>query len=109
MKRLLLIVSLLFLSSVLSAAIYKGHRIYVKKCTTCHTDKEGFLKSKTIKEWESLVSNDGKALKELHTKDPKAAPSLEYFDSPKYKKKLKHLREFLKEYAKDSGKIPAFN
>jgi len=109
MKRLFLVVSLFMIVSSLSAAIYKGHRIYIKQCATCHIEKESFLKSKTIKEWEALLIKNGKPLKDIHLKNPKAKPSLKYFNSRKYAKKLKHLRDFFREYAKDSGKIPAFN
>jgi len=109
MKKLFFIISLLVISCNLSAAIYKGHRIYIKQCTNCHTDKEALVKSRTVKEWQVLLAGDGKALRDMHLKDSKAKSSLKYFNSSKYTKKLKHLRDFFKEYAKDSGKIPAFN
>ena len=109
MKKLFFVISLVIVTSSLSAAIYKGHMVYVKQCSKCHVHGESFLKSKTIKEWGFLVSNNGKPLRDIHIKSPKAKASVEYFNSKKYTKKLRHLREFLKEYAKDSGKIPAFN
>ena len=109
MKQLIMIFIFIFATSMLSAAIYKGHRIYVKECGSCHTNKEGFLKTKTASQWESLMKNKGKPLKEIHIKDAKAKKSLKYFNSAKYTKKSKHLKEFLMEYAKDKDKVPAFN
>jgi hypothetical protein len=111
MQRLFLFVLLIFIfdGSLLSAAIYKGYRVYVQECSKCHTDKQAFVKSKTIQEWSKLMANHGKPLKEIHLKNDKAKSSWNYFNTKKYTKKSKHLKEFLIEYAKDSGKVPAFN
>ena len=91
------------------AAIYKGQRVFKRVCVECHTTRQTFIKEKTISEWEELVAENGKALAEKHLKDIRAKDSWKYFMSKKYTKKLKHLRQFLVEYAKDSGKIPACN
>ena len=98
-----------FAISSLNAAAYKGQRIFVKKCVGCHTSKQSFIKTKTISQWEDLMINKGKPLADLHLKDKKAKESWKYFNSKKYSKKSKHLKDFLMEYAKDSGNVPACN
>ena len=108
-KMLFIVLFFAFSASTLFSAIYKGHRIYVRTCSKCHTDKQAFVESKTIKEWAKLMNNKGEPLKKLHLKNQKAKASWDYFNSSKYTKKSKHLKEFLMEYAKDSGKVPAFD
>ncbi len=98
-----------FTLSSLHAAVYKGQRIFVKKCASCHTSKLSFIKTKTISEWEDLMENKGKPLADLHLKDKEAKKSWEYFNSKRYYKKSKHLEDFLMEYASDSGNVPACN
>jgi len=98
----------LFLLSDADAAIYKGQNIFIKKCIVCHKNGENFVAKHTKAEWEKLLRQDGKPLGALHLKTKKAKKSWKYFKSQKYRKKSKHLREFLVEYAKDSGKIPLF-
>jgi uncharacterized membrane protein YgaE (UPF0421/DUF939 family) len=100
--------SILCLSS-LNAAIYKGQRIFVKKCVKCHYSGQSFIAKKEMSEWEELMQNKGKSLAKLHLKDEKAKESWKYFKSKKYYKKSKHLKQFLMEYAKDSGNVPACN
>lgn len=51
----------------------------------------------------------GKPLASLHLKSKKSKKSWKYFKSKKYSKKSKHLKQFLIEYAKDSGNVPACN
>jgi len=91
------------------AAVYKGQMVFVKKCANCHRDKEVFIKSRTAVEWESILKNKGEPLLKLHLNDKKARKSWKYFNSKRYTRKVKHLRDFLVEYAKDSGKVPACN
>ncbi|MEA2091483.1 MAG: cytochrome C [Campylobacterota bacterium] len=103
------ILALFFIIPSVNAAAYKGQRIFVKKCVSCHTSKQSFIKTKTVSQWEDLMENRGKPLADLHLKDKKAKDSWEYFKSKKYNKKSKHLKDFLMEYAKDSGNVPACN
>ena len=105
---LFLLITILFNISA-SAAVYKGQVVFVKRCASCHKDKEGFIKSKTIAQWSGILKNDGEPLLKLHLNDKKAKKSWAYFNSKKYAKKVKHLKDFLVEYAKDSGKVPACN
>ena len=55
------------------------------------------------------MKKKGLALKKIHLKTKKAKRAWKYFKSKKYTKKSKHLQQFLVEYAKDSGNVPACN
>ena len=91
------------------AAIYKGQKVFVKKCLKCHEAGQAFVATKKIRYWKKAMKKKGKKLAQLHLKDKKAKKSWKYFKSKKYTKKSKHLKQFLVEYAKDSGNVPACN
>jgi hypothetical protein len=107
-----LAVGIVVLFSIVSqdacAAAYKGQRIYAKHCVACHGRQE-FIGSKTASQWSALFVNKAKPLVSLHLKSKKAKESWDYFSSKKFTKKSRHLKDFLVEYAKDSGKVPACN
>ncbi len=92
-----------------NAAIYKGQRIFVKKCLKCHDSGQAFVATYKMKKWKKWMKKKGKPLADLHLKSKKAKKSHKYFKSKKYSKKSKHLKQFLVEYAKDSGNVPACN
>ncbi|MBA1432911.1 MAG: cytochrome C [Epsilonproteobacteria bacterium] len=109
-KFLLIFISITVLSlTSADAAIYKGQRIFIKKCLKCHKAGQNFVAEHKQKYWKKLMKKKGKPLAELHLKSTKAKRSWKYFKSKKYYKKSKHLRQFLIEYAKDSGNVPACN
>ncbi len=109
-KYILYVITLIFLSSMpLSGAVYKGQREFSKKCISCHSKPQEFISSLTIEQWEEQIGKDGEKLAKVHTSNEKAQESWKYFNSEKYKKKLKHLRDFLVEFAKDSGNVPTCN
>jgi uncharacterized membrane protein YgaE (UPF0421/DUF939 family) len=91
------------------AAIYKGQKEFSKKCAKCHRQKQTFIASHTQSEWKKLLGNDGKVLAKLHLDSKKAEKSWNYFKDSRYTKKVRHLKQFLVEYAKDSGNVPACN
>ncbi|PHS57821.1 MAG: cytochrome C [Sulfurimonas sp.] len=91
------------------ASLYKGQKEYVKKCVICHKGGQTFITSKTQDEWLSVFVNNGSKLAKLHILRKDTKKSHEYFKSNRYKKVSRHLKQFLVEYAKDSGKIPACN
>ena len=64
-----------------------------------------------MKDWKKLLNkkNKGALLAKLHLENKKAKKSWKYFDSKKYRKRARHLRDFMVEYAKDSGNVPACN
>jgi len=92
-----------------NAAVYKGQKEYMKKCRKCHGGGLEVAASKKRNTWKKLMKNKGEALADLHLENPKAKASWKYFEDKKYQKKAKHLQDFLIEYAKDSGNVPACN
>jgi len=102
-----LIVLVLLFSQNLFGVAYKGQRIYAKNCVSCH-GKQPFIQSKKASEWEAVIGKNGEKLAKIHTKSPKAKESLKFFQNKKYKRKVRHLKDFLTEYAKD-GKVPTCN
>lgn len=99
----------LFVATSSDAAIYKGQRVFIKKCLSCHKDGQNFVAKYKMREWKKLMKKHGKPLAEIHLQSKKAKKSWKYFESRKYTKKSKHLKQFLVEYAKDSGNVPACN
>lgn len=109
-KILCFIISLLFVTQATSsAAVYKGQKAYVKECRKCHGGGQTVAASKNGRTWKKLLKNKGTDLADIHLSSDKAKDSWEYFKSDKYKKHAKHLKDFLVEYSKDSGKVPACN
>lgn len=111
MKKFLFIALFLALFTISSsnAAIYKGQRVFIKKCLKCHESGQNFVAKYKMKKWKKLMKKKGKGLAEIHLKSKKAKKSWKYFKSKKYARKAKHLKQFLIEYAKDSGNVPACN
>lgn len=99
----------LLMSSVLQAAVYKGQREFVRNCVVCHKEGQGFIATKRKIEWKSYTRAKGKKLLEVHLSSENAVKSHEYFEGRKFSKNIKHLEDFLLEYAQDSGNIPACN
>ena len=107
-RYLFVFISLIFvLLTPSSAAVYKGQKVFIKKCLKCHETGQAFVAENKIRAWKKLMKNKGEPLADLHLEDKKAKDSWSYFKSSKYSKKSKHLKDFLVEYAKDSGNAPA--
>jgi len=107
-KVFLLFITFALLSlSTLDAAVYKGQKIFIKKCVKCHDAGQAFIAKKKIRTWKKLMKKKGKPLARIHLKSDKAQQSWKYFKSKKYYSKSRHLKQFLVEYAKDSGNVPA--
>jgi len=106
----LIFLSLTFLTlSPSSAAIYKGQKVFVKKCVKCHDSGQAFVAEHKMRYYKKLMKKKGKKLAKIHLDSKKAKKSWKYFKSKTYAKKSKHLKQFLVEYAKDSGNVPACN
>jgi O-glycosyl hydrolase len=91
------------------AAVYKGQREFHKKCKSCHEDGQEISAMYKRRTWKKLMAHKGEGLAELHLENKQAKKSWKYFKSSKYKRHAKHLEDFLREYAKDSGNVPACN
>lgn len=100
--------SLLF-TPALEAAVYKGQKVYVKKCRKCHGVGQSIAASKRMRDWKKLLKKKGAGLAKIHLSSKKAKKSHKYFSSKKYTKRARHLSHFMVEYAKDSGNVPACN
>lgn len=99
----------LLTTCAVEAAVYKGQREYQKRCKECHESGQEIAGTYKTKQWEDLMKDNGKGLADLHKQFPKAKEAMKYFSSRKYEKKARHLKDFLTEYAKDSGNVPACN
>lgn len=93
--------------TAVQAAVYKGQQVYQKRCKKCHDSELELTKTYTSDEWGKLMADKGEGLGQLHIQTAKAENSWRYFRSKKYKKRVKHLKDYLSEYAKDKEKIPA--
>jgi len=110
MKSILLFISIMLFSTVsVQASIYKGQKVYMKDCLGCHGTAEAFVSSKSISDWESQMNKRGEQLAMVHLKEKKAEKSWAYFQSDSYGDKVKNLKKFLVEYAKNTGNVPACN
>ena len=102
--------TVLFLSSA-DAALYKGQKEYVKRCSKCHSDVHAFISKKTGTKWEEYMKSSAEELVKVHLNSSaeNAKNSFDSFKNNNYEKNANHLMQFLMEYAKDSGKVPACN
>ena len=91
-------------------AVCTFKRMNTKKGIYCSEGKD--IKMKTLNHTHKGVASNGvlksHPIARTH-KDKKAQKLWKYFKSSTYKKKTKHLKQFLVEYAKDSGNVPACN
>ncbi len=99
----------LLAGSILNAATYKGQKIYIETCKECHGGGQALAASKKQREWKKVMDNNGEKLAQIHLDSKKAEPSWPYFSNRTYIKNAKHIEDFLVEYAKDSGNVPACN
>lgn len=97
------------LSISCEAASYKGQREFHKKCKRCHENGQDVAETYKRSQWKKLMKKKGEGLAEMHLSNKKAKKSWKYFKSRKYQKKSKHIKDFMVEYAKDSGNVPACN
>lgn len=99
----------LLAASVVNAATYKGQKVYIESCKGCHGGGQELAASKKMSTWEKIMDKKGEKLADIHMASKKAQPSWEYFGDRKFTKDSRHLEDFLTEYAKDSGNVPACN
>lgn len=104
-----MILSFLLAASALSGATYKGQKVYIESCKDCHGGGQELAGSKKMSTWEKFMDKKGEKLADVHMSSRRAQASWEYFDSRKFTKDSRHLEDFLVEYARDSGNVPACN
>ncbi|WP_187646960.1 hypothetical protein [Nitrosophilus labii] len=99
-----LIIAVISIGINAHASVYKGQKEYMKICKVCHGSGTKVSKAKTTDEWIELFANNASMLKKIHIKDKNA---MKYLNSKRFEKKKKHLLDFFKKYAADSGNVPA--
>ncbi len=106
MKKLLLMMMVLFLASSAMADINKGKRYYMKNFKQkFKMNGLDFVQLHTQAEWQYLFEDEGRGfIIEFSKKYPKQE---KFLNNPKTWKKLQHVGDFAIEYASDSGKIPS--
>ena len=97
------VVALGMFASTANADIKKGQKAYLKQCKKCHGTGTKGAAMKTQDEWAAAFSNDNAGFKKWH----KATKGEKYSNGKKFKKYSSHLKDFLFEYASDSGNIPS--
>lgn len=107
MKKIIFLLVIALLQ--LNAAVYKGQKVYVQECKTCHGTGQKIAASLKKREWKQMLQSNGQKLSKIHLDSDKARKSWDYFNSSKYTKRTRHLKDFMVEYAKDSGNVPACN
>ena len=90
-----------------SAASYKGHSLFKRKCFECHSEGLKFIKGKTTFEWEEIMEKKGMQVANIHFELDQKDEDFKYFRGSKYKRDSRHYLDFFLEYASDSGNVPA--
>jgi cytochrome c5 len=90
-------------SASASADIKKGQKAYLKQCKKCHGNGTKGAAMKTQEEWEEAFEDDAALFKEWH----KGTDGEKYANGKKFGKYAQDLKDFLYEYASDSGNVPS--
>lgn len=106
MKKLVILMTLLFIASSAMADVNKGKRYYMKNFKQkFKMNGLDFVQLHTQAEWELLFEDEGRGfIVEFSEKYPKQE---RFLNDPKLWKKLQHVRDFAIEYASDSGNVPS--
>lgn len=108
MKKLLLVLMALTLSSGLFADVAKGQKYYLTYLRP-HFEYNGqkFAEQHLKIEWKRLFANNAeKFIEEYSKKHPKATT---YLKSSEFQKIAPHVKDFAIKYAADSGELPSCN
>jgi len=95
--------ALLITAPAAQADIKKGQKAYLKTCKKCHGNGTKGAAMKTQDEWEELFEDDAALLIQAHKGDK----SENFFNGEKFKNLSSDLKDFLHEYASDSGNVPS--
>ncbi len=97
------LLSALIAAPAAQADINKGQKAYLKSCKKCHGNGTKGAAMKTQDAWEELFDDNAALLIEAHKGDK----SEKFFAGEKFKKLSSDLKDFLYEYAADSGNVPS--
>jgi cytochrome c5 len=97
------LVALGMMSTTASADVKKGQKVYLKTCKNCHGNGTKGAAMHTQDEWDELFANGGANIIKAHANDKSAT----YFNGEAFKNQSQDLRDFLFEYASDSGNVPS--
>lgn len=97
------VVAVGMMSTTASADIKKGQKGYLKACKNCHGNGTKGAAMHTQDEWEDLFAAGGAKIIKAHV-GTKAEP---FFNGDGFKSQSQDLRDFLFEYASDSGNVPS--
>lgn len=86
-----------------SADVKKGQKAYLKQCKKCHGNGVKGAAMKSQYEWEEAFEDNAEIFKEWH----EGTKAENYVNGKKFKKYAPHLKDFLYEYANDSGNVPS--
>lgn len=86
-----------------SADVKKGQKAYLKTCKNCHGNGTKGAAMHTQDEWDELFADGGAKITKAHV-GTKAEP---FFNGEGFKGQSQDLRDFLFEYASDSGNVPS--
>lgn len=103
----LIFTSVLLVFTLNASGTFKGQKIYLKECRTCHMGSNIFLKMHTLPEWEKILRYSdtlgyvhlSKSVKNVNSKDGTIKDSHSYFKSNKYKHQFPHLKRFIIDFA----------
>lgn len=97
------IVALSMISTTVSADIKKGQSMYLKTCKKCHGNGTKGAAMKTQGEWVKAFENEAAILRGWH----KGTEAEKYLKTKRFKKRYLDLKDFVWEYASDSGSVPS--
>lgn len=101
----LLVVALLG-ATYATADVKKGQKVYLKVFKArFHKNGAKFAAEHTMAEWKALFANKGEMFIKVYSK--KSPKVFKVLHKKKIWKKLQHLRDFVIEYANDSGNVPS--
>lgn len=106
MKKIMIIMLMVFVTLGFAAKEKKGQKYYLKRCGTCHGTGRMWGNMATQDEWKSFFTTDIKDLKDFHKDKPNV---LKYINSQDFKKEKGRMYRFLQEFASDSESIPSCN
>jgi cytochrome c2 len=97
------LVALGMFSTAANADIKKGQKAYLKQCKKCHGNGTKGAAMKSQDEWEEAFEDGAAVFIEWH----KGTAGEKYANGSKFKKYAVDLKDFLYEYANDSGNVPS--